>query len=165
MRPALGRQPRAQAHRCLSTIFGAAWRINQTMSASVVTFTEMPAEAPLSPCGACGVMGRWASVKGGGRPVNLLVEATPHPLGMYALLRDGRRAVNLVWACQVEPGGQWLDWPGQRHRDHFTVCAGWPGLRTSTDIVRSAIETIGEPDRGRVPRDRPRPSRRLCDWP
>jgi hypothetical protein len=109
-------------------------------------------------------MCRWATVKGNGQPVNMLLEATPHPLGMYALLSDGRRAVNLVWASHVDPNANWLTWPGQRHRDHFTICGGWPGVTTSTETARTAVEKIGEtitPGR----RDRAGRSRRLRDWP
>lgn len=95
----------------------------------------------------------------------MLLEATPHPLGMYALLSDGRRAVNLVWASHVDPNANWLAWPGQRHRDHFTVCGGWPGVRTSTENARAVRRR--DDRRAITPgaRDRRRRSRRLRDWP
>jgi hypothetical protein len=113
-------------------------------SGLATTKADALVEAPLTPCRACGVVCRWATAKGNGRPVNMLLEAAPHPSGMYAVLSDGRRAVNLVWATEVDPDVNWLAWPGQRHRDHFTACGGWPGLRTPRDTARAAVETIGE---------------------
>jgi hypothetical protein len=124
---------------------------------------EMPAEVPLSPCRACGELGRWASVKASGPVVNVLLEAAPHPLGMYAVLRDGRRAINLVWANEVQPGAGWLDWPGQRHRDHFKVCSGWPSLRVGSSIAAAAVDTIASDLDCQTTGGRPR-SCRLRDW-
>ncbi len=71
----------------------------RTAAASI----ERPADVPLSPCRACGELGRWARVKASGAVVNVLLDAAPHSLGMYELLRDGRRAINLVWANELEP--------------------------------------------------------------
>lgn len=130
---------------------------------TTVASIDTPADVPLSPCRACGELGRWASVKSSGRVVNVLLEAAPHPLGMYALLRDGRRAINLVWANEVEPAVGWLDWPGQRHRDHFKICGGWPRLRVGSSIAATAVDSIASDLEGEPPNRRPR-SRRLRDW-
>lgn len=110
-------------------------------------------------------MGRWASVRGSGALVNILLEPTPHHLGMYALLRDGRRGVNLVWSSEVDPMGGWLEWAGPRFRDHFSVCPGSPTVRTSRELVRIAVEGIGEPISEKCDRIRRIRSRRLRDWP
>jgi hypothetical protein len=126
------------------------------------TVIDLPAEVPLSPCPACGERGRWATVRSYGQTVNILLESTPHRLGMYALLRDGRRAINLVWASEVDPRADWLAFDGQRHRDHFTVCSGWRGLRTGSSVAKTAVDLIASD--GEPPKPARRHSRRLRDW-
>lgn len=104
-------------------------------------------------------------MQGAGARVNILLDPDPHPLGMYGLLQDGRRAVNLIWAHEIDPRGRWLEWPGPRHRDHFATCPGGPGLHSPHTLAASAVETIGEvlsrPDSRRTGVR----SRRLRDWP
>lgn len=145
-----------------STACARALSITGGMKSGSLSTIEAPAEVSLSPCPSCGEQGRWACVQANGQAANILFESTPHRLGTYALLRDGRRAVNLVWASEVEPGVNWLEWRGQRHRDHFTVCSGWRGLRTGSAVATAAVEMIAadlEPVRPTRQR-----SRRLRDW-
>lgn len=97
--------------------------------------------------------------------MNMLLDLTPHPLGMYALLADGRRAINLVWASEADPSGHWLEWDGPRYRDHFALCDGGATLRTARELASAAVEGIGEPNRAMKERVRRMRSRRLRDWP
>lgn len=107
----------------------------------------------------------WASVHANGLPVNVLLDATPHPLGRYAVLRDGERAVNLLWAHERDPGADWLAYDGPRYRDHFTTCAGAATMRHGPALVTAVVETIGEEDEWGSSRPRHRtPTRRLRDW-
>jgi hypothetical protein len=96
-----------------------------------------PQPASRSTCRSCGVEIAWVRLQNGKlRPMDV----TPHPRGEYALLRDGRRVLDLRNEELIAPDVADRIPNEIRYFDHVKTCRV-PSLRATRALIESTAVT------------------------